>query len=481
MPTGGNIIFKPAAFGRSYLSIFQQPRSRPELESNKEVSRVSVEVTMPKWGLTMEEGIVSKWFKDPGEPVEKGEPLFEVETEKITNTVESPASGLLHQIVVQQGSKVAVGTVLAVLAEPGESPAPVEAGKAGTAAQAKEAALAAAAEPAKKAKPEFRPSSPAARRLAKELGVDMAQVQGSGPKGRITEKDVQEFHDEGPPPPKATPLARQIAQDHGVDLGQVIGSGEGGKITKEDVERHMGGGQEAAASSEPAAPEKVPFSGMRKAVADNMMASLQGAAQLTAFVEIDVTRMVELRDQIREEYKRDESVKISYNDILICLIARALKLHPIMNSTLVGEEILLHPDVHMGMAVALPEGLIVPVLRDADKKGLLQIAKQTRELASKARKGQLEVDQVTGGTFTISNTSMYQVDGFTPILRPPETGIIGVGRVKERLAMVDGEVCNRRYMTISLTYDHQVVDGAPAHAFLQTVARYLENPAMALC
>jgi pyruvate dehydrogenase E2 component (dihydrolipoamide acetyltransferase) len=190
--------------------------------------------------------------------------------------------------------------------------------------------------------------------------------------------------------------------------------------------------------------------------------------------------MVAMLEQVREEFKRDESVKVSYNDILICIVARALKRHPIMNSTLVGDEILLHQDVHMGMAVALPEGLIVPVLRDADKKGLLQIAREARELAVKARKGQLEVDQVTGGTFTISNTSMFKVDGFTPILRPPETGILGVGRVKDRLAMVNGEIMERKYMTISLTYDHQVVDGAPAHAFLETVALYLENPSLAL-
>ncbi|KIX11126.1 dihydrolipoamide acetyltransferase family protein [Dethiosulfatarculus sandiegensis] len=443
---------------------------------------MSVEVTMPKWGLTMEEGIVSKWFKQPGDAVEKGEPLFEVETEKITNQVESPASGILHQIVVAEGSKVPVGTVLAVLAEPGETPAKVEAGAAAPAETGEPAPAPAAQKPAAKPKSDFKPCSPAARRLAKELGVDISLVEGTGPNGRITEKDVQKFHEQGPPEPKATPLAKQIAQDNGVDLNLVSGTGENGKITKEDVERFMAGGSApgAAGSAAPSVPEKIPFSGMRKAVAENMMASLKNAAQLTAFVEIDVTRMAAMRDQIREEFKRDESVKVSYNDILICIVARALKRHPIMNSTLVGEEILLHPDVHMGIAVALPEGLIVPVLKDADKKGLLQIAREARELATKARKGRLEVDQVTGGTFTISNTSMYKVDGFTPILRPPETGILGVGRVKDRLAMKNGEVTERKYMTISLTYDHQVVDGAPAHAFLETVALYLENPSLAL-
>lgn len=443
---------------------------------------MSVEVTMPKWGLTMEEGIVSKWFKQPGDAVKKGEPLFEVETEKITNQVESPASGILHQIVVAEGAKVPVGAVLAILAEPGETPAKVEAGATASVGSEEASPAPAAKEASPKPKSDFKPCSPAARRLAKELGVDISLLEGTGPNGRITEKDVQKFHEQGPPEPKATPLARQIAQDNGVDLSRVTGTGENGKITKEDVERFMAGDSAPGAPTPatPSGPEKIPFSGMRKAVADNMMASLKNAAQLTAFVEIDVTQMVAMLEQVREEFKRDESVKVSYNDILICIVARALKRHPIMNSTLVGDEILLHQDVHMGMAVALPEGLIVPVLRDADKKGLLQIAREARELAVKARKGQLEVDQVTGGTFTISNTSMFKVDGFTPILRPPETGILGVGRVKDRLAMVNGEIMERKYMTISLTYDHQVVDGAPAHAFLETVALYLENPSLAL-
>jgi pyruvate dehydrogenase E2 component (dihydrolipoamide acetyltransferase) len=186
--------------------------------------------------------------------------------------------------------------------------------------------------------------------------------------------------------------------------------------------------------------------------------------------------MIRFRDMVREEYKKDETVRISYNDIIILATARALKRHPIMNSTLVGEEILLSDAVHMGIAVALPEGLIVPVLRDADKKALLEIAGEARELARKAREGTLEVDEVTGGTFTISNMSMFQVDGVTPILKPPETGILGVGRVKEKPAVYKGEIAIRSMMFLSLTFDHQIADGAPAGAFLETVARYLQDP-----
>jgi pyruvate dehydrogenase E2 component (dihydrolipoamide acetyltransferase) len=211
-----------------------------------------------------------------------------------------------------------------------------------------------------------------------------------------------------------------------------------------------------------------------------MYGSLQGTAQLTSFTEVDVTEMVRFRDQVREEYRNDESVRVSYNDIIIFITSRVLKRFPIMNSTLVGEEILLHPTVNMGVAVALEEGLIVPVLRDANRKGLLQIAREARELARKAREGTLTVDEVTGGTFTITNVSMFEVDGFTPILKPPETGILGVGRVKQKPAVHNGEICIRSMMFLSLTFDHRVVDGAPANDFLQTVARYLQNPMLAM-
>lgn len=209
-----------------------------------------------------------------------------------------------------------------------------------------------------------------------------------------------------------------------------------------------------------------------------MHASLQKTAQLTVFTEVDVTEMLRFRDLIREEYKKDETVKVSYNDIIILATARALRRFPIMNSALVGDEILLHDSVNMGIAVALPEGLIVPVLRDAEKKELLQIAREARELAQKAREKKLMVDEVTGGTFTISNVSMFDVDGATLILRPPETGILGVGRVKEKPAVYKGEIMIRSLMILSLTFDHQVVDGAPANEFLETVARYLQNPAL---
>ena len=259
----------------------------------------------------------------------------------------------------------------------------------------------------------------------------------------------------------------------GFNATAIQGSGEGGKITKKDVERVLA----LQKQTEVALPlNTIPFSGMRKSIAENMHISLHSTAQLTIFVEVDVTEMIRFRDAVRDKYLKDETVRISSNDIIILATSRALKDYPIMNSTLVGEEILLHDSVNMGIAVALPEGLIVPVLRGADKMGLLQIAAGARQLAHKAREGTLTVEEVTGGTFTISNLSMYQVDGITPILKPPETGILGVGRVKDKPAVHKGEIAIRSMMFLNLTFDHQVMDGAPAAEFLQTLAGYLENP-----
>lgn len=437
---------------------------------------------MPKWGHTMEEGKITKWLKQEGDKVEKGEELFEVETEKITNTVEATAGGILFQILVPVGSTALVSAVVAVMAEPGETLEPMEAVEADTPAAAEAVAVAEEkATPAKAQAPAPAPAAggfvratPAARRLARELGVDIGRVQGSGPEGRVTEKDVSQFSEGAPAGVRVSPLAEEMARQAGLDLSTLMGTGtgDGGKIVVADVERVL------AQQAEPQPVRSIPFTGMRKSIADNMHASLANAAQLTAFSEVDVTEMVKFRDLVRKQYQNDENIRISFNDIFILAASRALKRFPIINSTLVGDEILLHGSVHMGIAVALPEGLIVPVLKDADQKGLLQIAEESRVLVRKAREGNLSVDEVTGGTFTITNLSMFPVDGFTPILRPPESGILGLCRVREKPAVYNGEIAIRSMMTVSLTWDHRVVDGAPASEFLQTLCRFLEEPTL---
>lgn len=439
----------------------------------RRIAKLAINVTMPKWGLTMKEGKISKWYKNEGDSVQKGEDLYEVETEKITNKVESPGNGILFQIVVPVGTKVPVGAILAVIAEPGEEPERIEGIQVGEVIEDAAASKEGTADAERPSEKKFVFASPAARRLAKEMGIDLSRIQGTGPHGRIIEADVTGYHEEAPRIPRITPLAEEMARQEGLDISTVTGTGEGGKITKEDVMRAL---ETRIPEEEEKHVKAIPFTGMRKAIADNMYASLQNTAQLTVFTEVDVTEMVRFRDLVMEEYKKDKTVTVSFNDIIILATSRALKQFPMMNSALADNEILLHESVNMGIAVSLPEGLIVPVLRDADRKGLLQIARESRELARKAREGTLSVDEVTGGTFTISNVSMLGMDGFTPILRPPETGILGVGRVQEKPIVRDGEITIGSMMFLSLTFDHRVLDGAPAMDFLRTVARNLQHP-----
>jgi pyruvate dehydrogenase E2 component (dihydrolipoamide acetyltransferase) len=436
---------------------------------------------MPKLGMTMRTGKLSKWYKKEGDRIEKGEDLFEVETEKITNKVEASAGGVLFQIVVPVGEVVPVGTIVGVIAEPGETPERIEGIQAGEIVEQAPAAAAAAPE-AEAERPAGRGeivATPAAKRLAKELGVDLAAVKGTGPEGRIRETDVTKYHEQALRKPRITPLAEQIAQEAGLDISAISGTGEGGKITREDVERVLQEKKPAAVEEKKPA-GSIPLTGMRKAIADNMYASLHNTAQLSLATEVDVTESLRFLDMVREQYKKDESVKVSLNDIVILATARALKRFPIMNSTLAGSEIILHDSVGMGIAVAVAEGLIVPVLRDADQKGLLQIAREARVLIGKARSNSLSMEEVTGGTFTITNMSASSVDNFTPILKPPETGILGLGRVVKKPAVFEGEIAIRSMMGLSLTFDHMVVDGSPASEFFDLLYRFLERPALIL-
>jgi pyruvate dehydrogenase E2 component (dihydrolipoamide acetyltransferase) len=442
---------------------------------------VSVKVTMPKLGMTMRTGKLSKWYKDEGDKVEKGEDLFEVETEKITNKIEASASGILFQIVVREGAVVPVGAIVGVIAEPGEIPERIEGIQLGEIAEPAPTPVAGAPKTEAETPRERGEilATPASKRLAKELDIDLALVKGTGPDGRIREADVTRYHEEAQRKPRITPLAEEIARKAGLDVSAISGTGEGGKITREDVERVLQEKKPAAAEEKKPA-GTIPMTGMRKAIADNMYASLHNTAQLSFASEVDVTESLRFLALVREQHKKDESVRVSLNDIVILATSRALKRFPIMNSTQVGSEIILHDSVGMGIAVAIPDGLIVPVLSEADRKGLLQIAGEARLLIGKARSNSLSMEEVTGGTFTITNLSASSVDNFTPILRPPETGILGVGRVVKKPVVFEGEIVIRSMMGLSLTFDHRVVDGSPASEFFDLLYRYLEQPTLIL-
>jgi pyruvate dehydrogenase E2 component (dihydrolipoamide acetyltransferase) len=379
-----------------------------------------IEVVMPKFGLTMQEGTIQQWFKAEGELIEAGQRLFEVETEKVLYEVEAPASGVVAKLLYPLEATVPCAQVVAVIAADGEDPAAVAAQYAGavpTAAPAK--AIAAMAAPAN-----MRPG-----------------------------------------PVVATPAARKLAKDAGIDLATIAGSGPGGRITREDVEA-------AVAAPAGAPPQGSPLSGsplwgMRKTIAERMFKSLQSTAQLTITTEADVTALVHRRAALVAQFS------VTYTDLLVAAVAAALRSHPRLRVTVEGDAIQSHDAIHIGIAVALDEGLIVPVIRDADRKTVQQIAAASRALVEKARAGTLGVDEVSGGLFTITNLGMYGIDAFTPIINLPQIAILGVGRIIEKPAVYDGQIAIRSLMTLSLTFDHRIVDGAPAAAFLHDVAERL--------
>ncbi len=423
-------------------------------------------LTMPKLGLTMTEGSVVEWLMEDGAQVRQGQPVVVVMTEKITYEVEAPASGTLR-IVVQPEETRQVTEVIGFLLEAGEPLPEIEKVAAAPAAEGEDPAPA----PVEAAKPREVRSSPAARRLARELGVDIGQVPGSGRNGRISESDVQRFHDEQGRV-DATPPARRMAEGEGLDLAQMQGTAPEGRITEDDVPRAM----EVQAPAVSIAGRVIPLVGMRQAIATTMVDSLHSMAQLTLTSRADATSLMTLRDMLRQRW--DD--RISYTDLIVKAVAVALAEHPLLNSTLSGGEIVLREEINIGVAVALAEGLIVPVVRQADKKGVLEIHRTLRDLAQQARDNQLAVEEVTGGTFTVTNLGMYGVETFTPIINPPEVAILGVGGIGEHLTLVDGQVVARSRMSLSLTIDHRVVDGAPGAAFLRTLVQLLEHPELML-
>ncbi len=433
-------------------------------------------LTMPKLGLTMTEGKVVKWLKGQGEQVQQGQPLVVVMSKKITYEIGAPASGTLHVVALPKQDRK-VTEVIGYILGPGEEVPAIEvlAQPPPAAPQAPPPVPPAATpeEPAREVR-----SSPAARRLAKELGVDINLVPGSGRDGRIGEEDVRRFFDAGSLAsaeeqalPPATPLARRIAEEEGLSLAQIPGTGPDGRITEDDVLRALQGRAAAPPGSRARA---LPFSGMRQAIAEGMMASLHSTAQLTLTAKADVTALVALRDVLRRRWE----VRVSYTDLIVKAVALALREHPLLNSTVVDDEILFHDEVAIGIAVALDQGLIVPVVHRANEKSVPEIHRELDGLAERARAGALSVDEVTGGTFTISNLGMYGVEAFTPIINPPEVGILGVGCIGEELALQNGQIGSRSRMTLSLTIDHRVVDGAPGAAFLQAVVQLLEQPVL---
>ncbi len=426
---------------------------------------MATKIIMPKLGMAMSEGTLVKWLRDDGAEVKAGEPVVVVMSKKITYEVIAPADGIVRHIS-QAKDTCDIGQIIGFITAPGEETPKVEHVAPAEVPVTAEAPPPAAPAEKKAPREEKRfPSSPAARRLAKELGVDISRVVPSG--SRVTEKDVQHFCDEQARI-SISPLARQMAEVEGLDITTIQGSGPNGKITEEDILRILEGEKFKAPVG------NIPFIGMRQAIAEQMVHSLQTMAQITLMTTVDVTELVSTREALRARWDR----KVSYTDLLVKAVAVALGDHPLLGARLEGEEILMPDEINVGIAVALEEGLIVPVIRNADRMTVLEIGDRIKDLAQRARENALNVDEVTGAVFTVTNLGTYGVDGFTPIINPPEVAILGVGRITEELALVNGQVVPRSKMVLSLTIDHRIVDGAPGAAFLQTLAQLLEHPAL---
>lgn len=432
-------------------------------------------VVMPKLGLTMTEGTVSSWLKKEGDAVKEGEPLFEVETDKLTNTIEASATGVLRKIIAGEGVTVPVLDKIAVIAAADEDISGLLAPGAAPAA----AAPAASAAPAAAAAPE-RPAgervvaSPRAKKLAREKGIDIALVTGTGPNGRVTEEDVENYKAApaapAEPAVKASPLAAKVAADAGIDLADVPNHG---RVLAQDILSYLENSREKGAAAE--REETVAMNGMRKAIAKNMLNSHMTSPTVTFNLGVDMTAMKDYREQLK-----GKDIKVSYTDLLVKFVAKALTEYPLLNCSVADNKIIYKHYVNMGVAVALDNGLVVPNVPDADKKSLTQIHDEVKDLAEKARSGGLPMEALKGGTFTITNLGMYGIESFSPIINQPEVAILGVTTMEDKVVVRNGEMVIRPIMNLSLTADHRVVDGSVAAEFLQRVKTLLENPALML-
>ena len=421
---------------------------------------MATEVLMPKLGLTMTEGTIDEWKKNVGDTVKKGEILFSVETDKLTNDVEAEADGVLLKILVPAGETVACKTLIGWLGAEGEAvpdgagTAPAAAAEAPAApAAAVSGAAAPAAAGAAHAAGAYVPATPYAKKLAKEKGFDLAAIPATGYKGVVVARDVLGFTPAaaGPAAPavKASPLAEKVAADLGIDLKDVKAAH--GRVLAEDL------------------------LGMRKAIAKNMQNSHMTSPTVTFNLGIDMTEMKRYREQLKAK-----EIKVSYTDLLVKFVSKALTEFPLLNCSVEDNKIIYKHYVNMGVAVALDNGLVVPNIVDADKKSLTEISAEVKELAKLAREGKLPPEKLRGGTFTITNLGMYGIESFSPIINQPEVAILGVNTMEDKVVVRNGEMCIRPIMNLSLTADHRVVDGSVAAQFLQRVKSLMENPALIL-
>ena len=442
---------------------------------------MAVEVLLPKLGLTMEVGLIEEWLVDPGAPVKVGEPIMRLSTDKVDVEVEAEGEGLFHP-AVQAGIELPPGALVGwLLAEGEDVPDGGTAPAAATPTPTTEAAV--GAEPGALTPAPTRDGrlfvSPNARRVARERGVDVAQLRGTGPNGRILTADVVEAAAAPATAPAAaaqqpsvgSPLVRRDAAAAGVDLGSVAASGLGGKVRRADIS--------AAAARQPVSEQPaqvIPLTGMRGVIAARMHSSLQEMAQLTLGTDAVMDDAVALRAQLKEQWSSAGIAVPTITDLIVRAAALVLVEHPRLNASVRDEQIHVQPEINVGVAVALDDGLIVPVVKNADRLPLSGIAAETKRMAGDARTGKAALPDLEGGTFTVSTLGSFGIDFFTPVITPGQVAILGVGRLRDSVRWDGDTPVRTQVLTLSLTFDHRAVDGAPAADYLRAVVDRLQHP-----
>jgi pyruvate dehydrogenase E2 component (dihydrolipoamide acetyltransferase) len=428
---------------------------------------MSSQVTLPRLGQGMETGTIVRWLKSEGDSVEKGEPLYELDTEKVTQEVEAEASGVLLRILAGVGEEIDVGKAIAVIGQEGED---VSAESVDSAeGEAEDPTEVTEEEPAEEGEP-----GPA-REEERERGRESDEP---APKPEVLEQRQNGGRI------KASPLARRIARERGIELSALRGTGPEGRIVAEDVERASAAGALSPASAGSTAPaptgevEVVKLNQMRKTIARRMTEAWEAPA-FQISMSADMSSSIRLREVLLGQVK-DGGVRPTYSDILTKIVALALMRHRDVNAHFAGDSVQLFPTANIGIAVAIPHGLVVPVIPGCERLSIPEIAAARADIVSRTREGKLRSEDLDGGTFTISNLGMYGVERFTAVLNPPQAGILAVGAIEERAVVAEGDLDIQPRMDMTLTIDHRSVDGATASEFLATVKSFLEEPGLAL-
>jgi pyruvate dehydrogenase E2 component (dihydrolipoamide acetyltransferase) len=449
---------------------------------------MATRILMPKLSFIVTEGTILEWLKQPGDWVDKGEPLLVIESEKATVEVESPGTGIVGPDLAPLGTTVPITTTIGYILEPGEEPPRLELGLGEPAETLTEAVTDRVYEETspigqeRKALEKRRvKASPSAKRLAREHSIDLFQIEGSGPQGRIVKEDILAYVEartrhERKRPVRVTPAARRLASKLGVDLSKIEeGTGWGGRVTLEDVKK-ASPAMPIPSSAEGPLAEQIELTSIQRITAERMALSFRTAPHFYLSVQVDMSQAVAMRKALLPVVEAKTDIRLSFSDILVFAVARALREHLSLNAAFEEDQLKKYQDINVGLAVDTPRGLTVPIFHGADRFSLAEITRRRAEVVERARNNRLSPDDISGGTFTVSNLGMFGVDVFSAIINPPQAAILAAGQIAKRPVVVDDTLQARPTMWLTLSVDHRAADGATAARFLQDLVRHLEDP-----